>query len=190
MLIETIDYKGHSIEIFQDQDPIDPREYDHLGEMVFFHRNYDLGDKHNYSMEELKEMIETGEYIYLPVYIYEHLGITINTTGFSCRWDSRQLGYIIISKEKAKKEYGWKILTKGRIREIEQSLENEVTEYDQYLTGDVYGYGTDCGGGCWGYYGETGRNYMIEEAKAEIDFVVKEEKQEELKEFNFVMTTI
>ncbi len=32
--------------------------------------------------------------VVLPLYMYEHSGISLNTTGFSCSWDSGRIGYI------------------------------------------------------------------------------------------------
>ncbi len=43
------EYKGHTIIIEQDEDGMNPRtEWDNLGTMVFFHRNY-TADKHDFS---------------------------------------------------------------------------------------------------------------------------------------------
>ena len=86
MILETIEHYNHSIEIHQDDDPSNPREDDNLGTMVCFHNNYDLGDKdHGYvlndydSWGELKEAIlkDNPKAVILPIYMYEHSGITI-----------------------------------------------------------------------------------------------------------------
>jgi hypothetical protein len=66
--------------------------------------------------------------------------ITINTGGYSCPWDSGQVGFIYVSREKVREEYGWKVITKKREEKIVEILRDEVKTYDQYLTGDVYGY--------------------------------------------------
>ena len=92
------------IEIYPDQSPDSPREWDNLGTMVCFHKRYDLGDKHDYdennydSWDELKEDIIKQENVHtiLPLYLYDHSGITMNTTGFSCRWDSMRVGFIFV----------------------------------------------------------------------------------------------
>ena len=67
---------------------------------------------------------------YLPLYLYEHGNITISTSPFSCRWDSGQVGFIYITKEKAEAE---------GITEPYETLEAETKEYDYYLRGDTYG---------------------------------------------------
>jgi len=89
--------------------------------------------------EQVQAWIEKN-LICLNLYLYDHGGITMNTSGFYCPWDSGQVGVIYVSKEKVKNEYGWYHLTKRRIRKIEQYLEGEVEVYDQYLRGDVYRY--------------------------------------------------
>ena len=129
------------IEISYDEYPGSPREWDNLGTMVCFHRRYSLGDKHNYNFnhydgwDEMKEDIIKQENVHtiLPLYLYDHSGITISTSPFSCRWDSGQVGWIFISKDKVKKEG----IDESK---VEKYLEGEVGEYDKYLTGEVYCY--------------------------------------------------
>lgn len=43
--VNTIDYKGYKINVYQDLDPIDPRNDDNLGVMVCSHGRYNLGDE-------------------------------------------------------------------------------------------------------------------------------------------------
>jgi hypothetical protein len=159
--------KKFELEVVQDTNPYSPREDDNLGTMICFHNRYELGDKTDYrsedydSWEELKEGIikNEGEVVILPLYLYDHSGITISTSPFGCNWDSGRIGFIFMSKHKIKKE---------EIDEtkVEQYLIDEVKVYDQYLTGDVWGYNvyeiTTCDKGhehkelvesCYGYYG-------------------------------------
>ena len=133
--------KKFELEIVQDTDPESPRTWDNLGTMVCFHKRYELGDKTDYrtedydSWDELKEGIikNEGEVVILPLYLYDHSGITISTSPFGCNWDSGRIGFIFVSKYKIKKE---------GIDEtkVEEYLKGEVETYDQYLTGDVWGY--------------------------------------------------
>ena len=47
---DTIKYKGYSIEIKQDSDPLNPRtDYDNLATMCCYHSNYNLGDKQDHN---------------------------------------------------------------------------------------------------------------------------------------------
>jgi len=117
--------------------------------------------------EEMVEILEERffkQYIALPLYLYDHSGITMNTTGFSCGWDSGKVGYIYASKEDLKKEYKCKIITKSIREKALAYMEGEVKTFDDYITGTVFGfqlylnatkddYG-DCDDGCWGFYGD------------------------------------
>lgn len=78
--------------------------------------------------------------VMLDLYLYDHSGITMNTGGFSCPWDSGQVGFIYVTRQKIKEEYGWRVLTKARRAKIEEYLRNEVATYAQCLEGDVWGY--------------------------------------------------
>lgn len=78
--------------------------------------------------------------IELPLYLYDHSGITMRTSAFSCRWDSGQVGFIYLTREKIQQEWGWKKLTKERREKLYAFMEAEVEEYDHYLTGAVYGF--------------------------------------------------
>lgn len=162
------------IVIKSDIDPYSPREDDNLGTMVCFHSGYNLGDKdHSVYLEDKYDetrkrwtkvpMLDDTEitdkdFIILPLYLYDHSGITMNTTGFSCQWDSGQVGIIFISKEKAREEYSWKYITKARQERIENYLKGEVETYDQFLRGDIYGFVCHEDGvekdSCWGFYGD------------------------------------
>jgi len=160
--------KEYTIHIEQDTDPQNPRiECDQLGTMVCFHKRYGLGDKDTgyraedfSSWDELEDAIskEHDPAVLLPIYLYDHSGITINTSGFSCPWDSGRLGLIFAAKRKICDEFGWKRLTKKRLERVETYLRNEVETYDQFLTGDVWGFvikdeqGEDVES-CWGFYG-------------------------------------
>lgn len=128
-----------------------------------------------------KEGMETlldkcKDVIALPVYIYSHGGITINTTGFSCPWDSGQIGWIFTTKEKVTKEYDVKILTSLVRRMVEERLKSEIEELDNWLTGEVYGYVIKNPEGeevdsCWGFYGKM--EYCLEAAKEQLPYYVE-----------------
>ena len=156
-----------TIRIEQDSNPESPREWSNMGTMIAFHGKYNLGDSgHGFNSDdydgwdELEAAIRR-KYgrgcIILPLYLYDHSGITMNTTGFSCRWDSGRVGFIVASLAKVRECFMVKRVTdKVRERAIE-SLRSEVAVYDQYLTGDVYGFIMEGDNGeeesCWGFYG-------------------------------------
>jgi hypothetical protein len=167
------------LRIIQDSCPESPREWCNLGTIAYKHRNYTLGEekigdpiewlegmlglepKYEYTNERLSELEDkfSDEYIALTLYLYDHSGISISTSSFSCRWDSGKVGYIYVDKDTVRKEYGWKNITKKRAERIRKYLEGEIEYYDQYLRGDVYGFILEDDEGeeidsCWGFYGD------------------------------------
>ncbi len=169
------------VKIVADRDAESPRTWDNLGVMVCAHRRYDLGDKSGlqqavdfvesiYSERELERMgfdrshvpsvhaaIEScGKAVLLPLFLYDHSGITMKTTPFSCRWDSGQVGFIFVSYETLRSEYGYARITPKRVQKAKEHLRGEVETYDQFLTGDVWGFEVVEDGSedsCWGFYG-------------------------------------
>lgn len=106
---------------------------------------------------------------YLPVYVYDHSGVCMNTTGFSCPWDSGQIGYIVALREDVKAiQPSWKIITEKRREIILEWLRGEVETYSAYMSGEVYGFqivelsdpddpdSGEIADSCWGYYGDDG----------------------------------
>lgn len=106
--------------------------------------------------KQIKSIIDR-EFEILPLYLYDHSGITIACEPFSCRWDSGQVGYIYIHKKRALEETGIKAWNTNSRKKIREMLKSEVSEYDNYLTGRVYGYTLENRGdtvdSCWGFYG-------------------------------------
>lgn len=94
--------------------------------------------------------------VMLPLYLFDHGGITINTTGFSCSWDSGQVGYIYATPKDLVKEYG-KDTPENR-EKARNLLEAEVECYDLYLRGECYGFQLYEDGeeidSCWGFLGD------------------------------------
>jgi hypothetical protein len=170
--IEKMDVGNYRIKIYTDTDPSDPRGNDNLGTMICFHKRYKLGDEnHGFKSDdyngwgELKEAIleQHPAGVILPLYLYDHSGITMNTTGFSCRWDSGQVGFIVAGSKAIKDNFMDTETTDEQLEHAKRILIAEVTEYDQFLTGDVYGYKifrltmegkkAEEVDSCWGFYG-------------------------------------
>jgi len=188
--IDSIEYKGHTINICPDEDAPNPREkFDHLGAMVCFHRRYNLGDRHEFrDPNEFAAFLKDEKPIRLPLYLYDHSGITMSTNSERFRacdpqgWDWGMLGYIYVTKEAVRKEYGVKRVTRKILDKVAKLLVAEVEEYDHYLTGNVYGYEITKDGkaqagdvleSCWGFFGYS-EDYVIAAAKAVIDQLIGE----------------
>ena len=149
--LQTELYKGHRIRILTDDDPLNPRtECDgQAGTMVCSHRRYDLGDAHDVKFDDHESWDEAEAWIIkehkaiviLPIYMYDHSGITIRTTPFSCPWDSGRLGLIYTTTNMAKDVLGVprnKKLTIENLKKVRKLLEAEVVEYDKYIRGEAY----------------------------------------------------
>jgi len=139
---------GHILQIFQDTWAESPRTWDNPGTMAIFHKRYNFGDEINFSAEDFNDWTEMEEYIktdlkaavILPIYMYDHSGITINTQGFACPWDSGQVGFIYVTESKLKDEHGVSGLTEAIINKATEILENEVKTMNTYIMGDVYAF--------------------------------------------------
>ncbi|WP_420415699.1 hypothetical protein [Marinovum algicola] len=169
-------YQGHTIKIYQDPDPESPREWSNLSTLICWHRRYRLGDSHrfdnpeaflrdlagvsdqsNLSMDRLRGRAERTAII-LPVFLYDHSGLAMNTIGFHCPWDSGQVGFVYVTFEDVRKEFGVKRATKTLREKAEDVLRGEIVDYDAYLGGRVYGYVIEQNGeevdACWGFVGD------------------------------------
>ena len=147
--IRTITINSRKIEIFADDtDGLNPRENDNLGTMVCFHGSYDLSDNRKYNRtmfscwEEFKKHLikEEKAVVILPLYLYDHSGITMRTTPFSCPWDSGQVGYVYATKKDIIENYGGINLTQKKRDKAEELLIAETKTYDHYITDSCYRY--------------------------------------------------
>lgn len=160
------------VKVVQDPDAESPREWENWGVMACWHRRYNLGDVQ--PKQDAQEWLADPENVpagsvVLPLYLYDHSGISISTGKFSCPWDSGQIGYIVATPERMRKMGGWMVITAKRRALVESYLKNEVSTYDDFLTGNVWGYTIesthDCGecsskvhepeheDSCWGFIG-------------------------------------
>jgi hypothetical protein len=164
---ETIQGDGVTLHIYQQDDAESPREWDNLGTMVCWHTRYSLGDvtvpKNDYANEQevlLKACGNERDILYLPLYLYDHSGLTMHTTGFHCPWDSGQVGWIYVKREDVRKEYNVKRITDKIKEKVFEVLRSEVETYDQYLQGEIYEYVLEGKNGevldsCGGFYGDN-----------------------------------
>jgi len=138
-IVEVIEKGNRRAEIFYDGEAESPRRmYDNLGVMMCIHRRYRLGDEQLSegdfeSWDDVRVSLVKvfGAKVFLPLYLYEHSGITMNTIGFPCGWDSGQVGFIYAKPEESK-NYSYE--------KIVEILKSEVEEYSNYLKGEVYAY--------------------------------------------------
>lgn len=182
--IETIERGGFTARIYYDTNTLNPRkDLDTLGKIVSRKLTSDVnfefsGDRET-DIKKLKK--EFGAAVLLPIYMYSHGGDTISTTGFSCPWDSGQVGWIFATTEDICKEYNCKRVNEAIRRRVAQLLDGEIETYAQYIRGEVYRYElfdktgnqTDA---CRGIYGF---DYTKEEVNRLIDRHAKQAAEEE-----------
>lgn len=194
---ETIKKGNKVLKIFYDLDAENPREWDNLTKMCLNHRRYNFENTLNInfddfgSWEEVKDYLinEHNALIIKPISMYEHGGIVLYLDSVLSGWDSGQLGFIFVTREDIKREYGK--VTKETIKKAEKVLKAEFEVYKNYVEGDIFSYilyeevkvkitkeyknekttteekelkNIDS---CGGFYGEEG----IKEIKIETDFI-------------------
>lgn len=145
----------------------DPRDNTNLGVMFCDYRGYDLGDKDAPQRRALRPLDdddfaaaivqylkdEHGARVILPLFVYEHSGITMKVGGRldkseddftrtnrypfdSAGWDTSSVGVIFDTAE-SRKVCGCEDFTD---EQIEEGLRSEVSEYATYLEGNVFWY--------------------------------------------------
>lgn len=192
-------YQGHRIKIHHDIDPQSPREWRTFGTIICWHRNYRLGDDHGFadardflvglagcsdetdlSNERLLELAQLKAVI-LPVYLYDHSGLAMNTVGFYCPWDSGQVGFVYARLEDVRKEFDVSRVTKRVRQRAEELLRAEIAIYHDYLNGNVYGFTVEQDGeeidACWGFFGDY-HGYCLKEARSAVPRPVPEPQRE------------
>ncbi len=171
--VEKFEVDGLTVRILYDEDGPNPRkEFDQAAHMVCFHSRYNLGDDHGLNIQEARDLADKVRKeggIELPLYLYDHSGITMSTSRFSCSWDSGQVGFIYMTKDDIRKNWGVKRVTKKLLEQAKDLMVSEVKEYDYHLTGQCYGYIVETPEGeqldsCWGFLGDI--DYVIGEAAA------------------------
>lgn len=170
----------NTLKIYYDSNAENPREFAEYDSVIAYKSQYTLGEeiipepidwleeklnvpkKYEYSNARLAELEEIffDRFIAKCIYLYEHSGFAVSTSPFSNKWDSGQVGYIYISKEKVRANYGAKKVGKKLKQLVLDRLEAEVEELNHYVSGDVFGFKIldsedSVVDSCWGFYGDN-----------------------------------
>lgn len=152
-VIEEIDAEPtYTVEIEQDDSAEYPFEHHDIFTLYSNHRRFNPNKR---SFEELfneegnlptLEQLNSSrsDYEHFRIYTYQHDGMTVSATPFSCPFDSGLLGIVAVKKKD--------------VSDPEKAFEDYVKTLDQYLQGDVYGVVIKDEMGevvdsCWGFYG-------------------------------------
>jgi hypothetical protein len=201
-LIDEVSYKGYRIKTYQDDEPDNPRDWDNLGKIFYGHKRYVLGEvdvrkefEDCYSWDDVeKRIIELYDpLVILPLYLYDHSVLRIKIGDFYdsqlpqgyAYFDTGMVGFVIAEKDKVRKEYKVKRISKKLREQVKQILEDEIDVFDKYLSGQVYAYSIeDTDIACSGFYDY---DEMVKYAKEEVDGIVekaRKDKQAKLKAWN------
>lgn len=167
---------NRTLEMHQDNHGGDSRSWDNLSKMIFVGNYKHLGDKHDVSFDgnynSRQEFIEEGErelkkqikniVVCKAVHLYSHSGETISTSfgyPYNCRWDSGTIGFVIVTKEAIRENWGVKNVTQKLIDHAEELADGEVNTLDQEIRGEVYSFTIKDKDGevedsCSGFYGD------------------------------------
>jgi hypothetical protein len=139
----SVDYPGQ----FMDRDELFYWTQDHLRKSGAPNANRDV------IRAMMERLDEEDDLFYLPLYLYEHSGITMSTSPFGDRWDSGQVGIIYVKREVAEREWPdlfpdtpemtdavADLYRKCQYAEVCERLKLEVTEFDNYITNSAYTY--------------------------------------------------
>lgn len=162
-----------------------PREWSNVGVMACAHKRYNLGDERSKigydftsqlavagSWEEMEEWIQDHfkPVVLLPIYLYDHSGLAVRTTPFSCQWDSGQVGFIYATSESVRENFIIDVITPEYIVRTRECLISEVDIYNRYLQGEVFSSRIEHEGEVvdshFGFYGTV--EECMQEAEAEL----------------------
>lgn len=121
-------------------------------------------------LNDENELVENyGKFEVVPVYAYDHGGITLSLQQFGCRFDSGLFGALLFEK--------------GEFGEDNRGLKGFIKSLNCLLSGEVYGFSIikhtkcDCCNhiesevidSCGGFYGYDNMQSMFDEMKSYID---------------------
>ena len=145
----THEYKGYRIDIIQD-DYYDGNEGDDIF-IIANHRDVYVTKEGFNPVDVYEHSKPTYKgYHALPLYAYIHSGVSLSLTPFSCVWDSCQVGYVMVKREKG---WSWR---HDKAFVFAQSFSKS---YNDVIEGNVWGYriykGDEEFDSCWGYVGDS-----------------------------------
>ena len=132
-----------SVEVIQDDEPYSPRENCNAGILCVSHKHLrnetdDFESDNHSNWDEVEQWLraEKGAIEVVPVYLYSHGMVRVNTTGFQCRWDSGQAGlyYTTVAS------YQNAVSNELDADKIRQCLVDEISDLDKWVSGEIYAY--------------------------------------------------
>jgi hypothetical protein len=194
--IEKYEHKGYTVEIWQDEEPMSPAEWDTLGTLVAFsdlERNYSFAEETAGS--DATEALERSDgdtallirYLRLaegkfavPFYFADY------GSGGARIWktDENPSGYIYTTEKRITELCG-NDPRYHRPEWIESALEQELDTWSNYVEGNVFGFVVksptdEIMDSCWGFYADSGSDpygSAKAEANASAEYRAKQDKE-------------
>lgn len=185
-VVKKINLDNKTLTIWYDQIVENPCDDWFIGTYDFFGKHKHLGTnpdskyyegvrkKYSFHVQyesALKEIVRKGGVV-LPVFAYEHGGIALSTTEFSCIWDSGQIGYAYLTTEQISSKLGFKKGAKGRKKAAENVLKAEVQTLSSWANGEVYGFTLEEGDeiieSIGGFYEEKDFDTLLDDMKESV----------------------
>ncbi|MFA6719617.1 MAG: hypothetical protein WCS15_11095 [Prevotella sp.] len=124
-------------------------ECENLGTFITWMNRYESPDRNEYdTIEEFYDyngisgstclIPGLAKMVIMPVYCMAHSVVRYSTKSFGCPWDSGFAGFIYVSYEDIRKDYGCKYVTKRIIQMVKDVLQSEVKAYDQWANDPSY----------------------------------------------------
>ena len=179
-IIETREVGPYTVNIVPDYDYgqfIEPaKEYWDQGiQFITWERNSTLSDLHNWTDKEAVARVgEKIGYVF-NLYKYEHGQVAYNVDGFSCPWDSGQVGFVVIPKDAA--------LNRSDAHDLAKSVCNEISDWcnGNYVGFEILDEAGNFIDSCGGFSGSD-YDYALEVATLLAEEAVQEYYEKEARE--------
>lgn len=170
--VEQFDYDGLTVKLFYDETPSSPADWDTVGTLVTWHRNFNLGHEQEHYLAQDHDGRVVARYVTLREGALASIPVEILDGP-----------YTLIRETSPEHADGVIYTTRARCEELgvspedaEEALRGELKEWAEYAAGDVYGYVIEDAEGktldsLWGLYG---REYAEEEARRAADWEAKD----------------
>lgn len=131
------------IVIEPDEMAVNPRdEFDNLGTFGMAHRRHSFAEADSPStpddIERAAVEAVKGGGVALPVFLYDHSGLSVSTSPYSCPWDSGRIGTIWATREDILRTFGKRRMSPTLRQKAIDTLRQEITALDCYLRGEIY----------------------------------------------------
>jgi len=178
MKVHEETYRGHRIEVYNDENAESPQEWqdDELF-LVHYHRYLWVENDRVITEDDCARLYcgnegidQQEEYHIFWVTAHIHGGVWLylgNIAEALCDaagWDTSRCGAVLVSKKEWPGE-----------EEAEKAAWSLVTEWNDYLSGNVYGFVVDgelCDDSYWGFYGDW-QKWCLPEAKIAVDNAIR-----------------